>query len=213
MCHDALGYDGSFDHICCGYQIHLLLARVLVCDMRARCAPVTEAPPNEGVFPIWLAVLPPRRALFTQCLTSQMSKAEPQFDGLRVGAFESRRADELARLITRSGGVAHVSPSMREVPAGRKPVGDRLRASAVDGRNPRGGFSDRRRIPLAGGARSAKRRTAEVLGCLGRYGDDRTRPETRRGDAGNGRYAHPSRCRASYVARGADDDRRTSGRG
>jgi uroporphyrinogen decarboxylase len=50
-----------------------------------------------------------------------MSKAEPQFDGLRVGAFESRRADELARLITRCGGVAHVSPSMREVPLAENP--------------------------------------------------------------------------------------------
>ncbi len=38
------------------------------------------------------------------------------FDGLHVAAFESRRADEMARLIQRQGGVPHVSPSMREVP-------------------------------------------------------------------------------------------------
>ena len=36
--------------------------------------------------------------------------------GLRVAAFESRRGEEMARLITRHGGTPHVSPSMREVP-------------------------------------------------------------------------------------------------
>ena len=40
---------------------------------------------------------------------------EPDFDGLHVAAFESRRTDDLARLIERNHGVAHVSPSMREV--------------------------------------------------------------------------------------------------
>ncbi len=39
-------------------------------------------------------------------------------DGLRVAAFESRRAAELARLIEKQGGQAFVSPSMREVPLG-----------------------------------------------------------------------------------------------
>lgn len=38
------------------------------------------------------------------------------FDGLRVAAFESRRAAEMESLIERAGGVASVSPSMREVP-------------------------------------------------------------------------------------------------
>jgi len=42
--------------------------------------------------------------------------ATPDFAGLRVAAFESRRAAEMARLIERHGGVAAVSPSMREVP-------------------------------------------------------------------------------------------------
>ncbi len=41
---------------------------------------------------------------------------EPRsFSQLRVASFESRRATEMARLIERMGGVAHVSPSMREV--------------------------------------------------------------------------------------------------
>ncbi|MCO6457891.1 MAG: uroporphyrinogen decarboxylase [Pirellulaceae bacterium] len=38
------------------------------------------------------------------------------FGGSRVLAFESRRADEMARLIQRHGGQPHVSPSLREVP-------------------------------------------------------------------------------------------------
>jgi uroporphyrinogen decarboxylase len=38
------------------------------------------------------------------------------FSGLRVAAFESRRAADMARLIEKKGGVPLVSPSMREVP-------------------------------------------------------------------------------------------------
>ncbi len=45
-----------------------------------------------------------------------MPQAEADFQGLQIAAFESRRCDDMARLIQRSGGVAHVSPSMREVP-------------------------------------------------------------------------------------------------
>ncbi len=44
-----------------------------------------------------------------------MSTCEADFDALHVAAFESRRADEIARLIEKHGGTAHVSPSMREV--------------------------------------------------------------------------------------------------
>ena len=38
------------------------------------------------------------------------------FEGLRVVAFESRRATEMAQLIERSGGRPLIAPSMREVP-------------------------------------------------------------------------------------------------
>jgi uroporphyrinogen-III synthase len=38
------------------------------------------------------------------------------FDGKRVVAFESRRAQEMAELIRKQGGEAFVAPSMREVP-------------------------------------------------------------------------------------------------
>jgi uroporphyrinogen-III synthase len=43
-------------------------------------------------------------------------KVSPGFDGLRVAAFESRMADDMARLIERYGGHPLVAPSMREVP-------------------------------------------------------------------------------------------------
>jgi uroporphyrinogen decarboxylase len=46
---------------------------------------------------------------------------ERNFNGLRVAALESRRADDIARLIERHGGVPHVSPSMREVPLAENP--------------------------------------------------------------------------------------------
>jgi uroporphyrinogen decarboxylase len=42
-----------------------------------------------------------------------------KFGGLRVAAFESRRAEEMARMIAKRGGVPFVSPSMREVPLER----------------------------------------------------------------------------------------------
>ena len=45
-----------------------------------------------------------------------MPKPEANFSGLRIASLESRRADDMARLIERHGGIAHVSPSMREVP-------------------------------------------------------------------------------------------------
>jgi len=40
----------------------------------------------------------------------------PGFNGLRVLSFESRRAKEIAQLITNNGGVPIVAPSTREVP-------------------------------------------------------------------------------------------------
>lgn len=50
-----------------------------------------------------------------------MTNPNADFNGLRVAAFESRRRDEMSRLIERSGGIAHVSPSMREVPVATNP--------------------------------------------------------------------------------------------
>ncbi|MBX7165024.1 MAG: uroporphyrinogen decarboxylase [Pirellulales bacterium] len=50
-----------------------------------------------------------------------MTEVAPDFAGLQVAAFESRRAEELGRLIEKFGGVPHVSPSMREVPLAENP--------------------------------------------------------------------------------------------
>ena len=47
---------------------------------------------------------------------ARMSESEADFGGLRVAALESRRADDMARLIEKYHGQAFVSPSMREVP-------------------------------------------------------------------------------------------------
>src|SRR5258708_33968366 len=48
--------------------------------------------------------------------TYNSSDLTPGFGGLRVVAFESRMAAEVATMIERRGGVAIVAPSMREVP-------------------------------------------------------------------------------------------------
>lgn len=45
-----------------------------------------------------------------------MTTESANFAGLRVAAFESRRAADMERMIAKTGGVALVSPSMREMP-------------------------------------------------------------------------------------------------
>jgi uroporphyrinogen-III synthase len=47
---------------------------------------------------------------------SNSSEVAHGFGGLRVVAFESRMATEVATMIERRGGVAIVAPAMREVP-------------------------------------------------------------------------------------------------
>lgn len=44
------------------------------------------------------------------------------FGGIVVAAFESRRAKEMAALITNYGGIAEVAPSMREIPLEENPA-------------------------------------------------------------------------------------------
>src|SRR3982751_4872246 len=45
-----------------------------------------------------------------------MSTETPSFAGLRVASLESRKGDDMARMIEKFGGAAFVSPSMRETP-------------------------------------------------------------------------------------------------
>ncbi len=52
---------------------------------------------------------------------SHVAEVGANFGGLHVAAFESRRAEEMARLIERFGGVPHVAPSLREVPLEANP--------------------------------------------------------------------------------------------
>lgn len=58
------------------------------------------------------------------------------FQGLRVGALESRMAAEMSRLITRHGGIPLVAPSMRELPLAENPealdFGESLLAGRID---------------------------------------------------------------------------------
>lgn len=45
-----------------------------------------------------------------------MTETQPNFNGLRIASFESRRRDEMQRMIEKFGGIPFVSPSLREVP-------------------------------------------------------------------------------------------------
>lgn len=60
----------------------------------------------------------------------------PDFSGLRVASLESRKGDEMARMIERFGGVPCVSASMREVPLDENPAavdfGHRLITGEID---------------------------------------------------------------------------------
>src|ERR1039457_6832403 len=47
---------------------------------------------------------------------AETASSHANFDGLNVVIFESRRAMEMATLITRFGGVPRVAPALREVP-------------------------------------------------------------------------------------------------
>ncbi len=53
---------------------------------------------------------------------SDVPDAGADFQHLRIAAFESRKAEEMQRLIRRLGGEPFVSPSMREIPIGDNPA-------------------------------------------------------------------------------------------
>jgi uroporphyrinogen decarboxylase len=62
-----------------------------------------------------------------------MTSTSPDFAGLRVAAFESRRAGEIAAMIERMGGRPFVSPALREVPAAENPEAVALARRIVAG--------------------------------------------------------------------------------
>src|SRR5262252_6197937 len=59
--------------------------------------------------------------------------ANQSFAGLRVLTLESRRAQEMARLISNSGGKPVVAPSMREVPLESNVEALRFASTLVEG--------------------------------------------------------------------------------
>ena len=63
-------------------------------------------------------------------------QSKPGFQGLRVGALESRMAKEMERLITRHGGIPVVAPSMQELPLSDHPqalaFGETLLSGQID---------------------------------------------------------------------------------
>ena len=79
--------------------------------MRAHVRPIPKRRAHAGPPPD-PPLLPPVEPLPN--MAADASKAD--FAGLRVAALESRRAEDMTRLIRRYGGEPHVSPSMREVP-------------------------------------------------------------------------------------------------
>ncbi len=63
-----------------------------------------------------------------------MNPAQPDFAGMAVAAFESRRREEMARLIQRHGGVPQVAPSMQEVPLAENPQAVQAARELIAGR-------------------------------------------------------------------------------
>ncbi len=69
-----------------------------------------------------MAHCPAARALSSINPMKENTGNSPNFNGLRVAAFESRMTGELANLIARAGGMPLVSPSLREVPLDNNPA-------------------------------------------------------------------------------------------
>lgn len=79
---------------------------------------------------------PPNRKVFVSHSRMIPEHLKTGFQGLRVGALESRMAPEMERLITRHGGIPIVAPSMQEVPLSEHPqalaFGKKLLSGEID---------------------------------------------------------------------------------
>ncbi len=133
--------------------------------------------------------------------------------GLRVAAFESRRADDMARLIERQGGVALVSPSMREEPienhATAIDFAHRVMTGQIDIVILMTGVGVR--YLMAGVERQVDQ--AQLSRGPFRCGDDRPRAQTRGRASGTGPSAHAPCSGAQHLARSARGGRRACARG
>lgn len=67
-------------------------------------------------------------------MNDAVENSDSSFSDLAVASFESRRADDMTRLIERHGGRAFVSPSMRERPLEENPAAINLANDVVTGR-------------------------------------------------------------------------------
>jgi uroporphyrinogen decarboxylase len=78
-----------------------------------------------------------RRGALELAMADQQRNSLPSFEGLGVACFESRRAEEISKLVSKFGGIPHVGPSMREVPlADNAPAfafAERLLEGEIDG--------------------------------------------------------------------------------
>ena len=132
---------------------------------------------------------------------TETSAASANFEGLEVVAFESRRAPEMAALITRFGGVPRVAPALREAPleenAAALAFGAALFAGRLDAVIFMTGVGTRR---LIRGAGNAPRPRQDCASAGGNYRGG-ARAQAGQGPARTPGARHHHRARAQHLAR------------
>ena len=136
-----------------------------------------------------------------------MTTAEVTFAGLRVASFESRRADDIARMIAKKGGVPLVSPSMREVPLAQNQAAVDFANRLVTGQIDVVIFLTGRRHAASASTGRAARRPHAISRRGERRQDGRPRPEAARGAQGSRHHANVDRAGAEHLARTAHRSR------
>jgi Uroporphyrinogen-III synthase HemD len=91
---------GAFNRAHCKFGLRIARAVVSICKHQERSELMSEKPKSEVPGP----------------KPDEPKPADQGFAGLRVLTLESRRAQEMAKLIANFGGEPVVAPSMREVP-------------------------------------------------------------------------------------------------
>ncbi len=141
------------------------------------------------------------------------SLSTPTFAGLVVAAFESRRCEELARMIEKFGGVARVSPSMRESKlADSRPAVEfahRVLAGQIDAVIFLTGVGTQMLLEQV--ERHVDRQ--RLLDALADIPTSVPRAETGRGAAKTRHHADATGPRTEHVARSAVDARRQTAAG
>ena len=153
---------------------------------------MTNQPWDVGRHVIWASKSTRTPALADcacQCHTGEyhraMSTNTPNFAGLRVAGFESRRAEEMAAMVARFGGLPSISPSMRRSGRGQESRGGRFRRAFDDRADRRGRVHDGRRHSAADDATRSASRSQAVSGIAVRCHHDHSRAEADRGACAN----------------------------